>query len=148
MTVRRYETKLATCAICLEPHQECTTPMGGVGLELVVEGKADAFEVCESCVSNMARPFRIDGAQKDADFSGAIPPGTISAKHKTAIARQLSERQRQSQEFQDELEDALDAWRGLTDEQRQSFISQIEGIPFAHPARADVAYWLLKAAAK
>ena len=65
MTVRYYETKLATCSICLEPYQECTRPLGGAGLGLIVEGKADAFEVCESCVRNMAKPF--DGPNFDAE---------------------------------------------------------------------------------
>jgi len=57
MTVRYYETKLTTCAICLEPHQECAHPLGGVGLALIVEGVPVTFDVCESCVRNMAKPF-------------------------------------------------------------------------------------------
>ena len=58
MTVRAYETKLSTCAICLEPHQDCTIPAGGHGLMLSVEGGAlESFAVCESCVHNMLRPF-------------------------------------------------------------------------------------------
>jgi hypothetical protein len=65
MTVRTYEIKLATCVICGEPHQDCSTPLGGHGLRMSVErGDLLRFEVCESCVRNMAKPFTVERAEK------------------------------------------------------------------------------------
>ena len=59
MTVRVYETKFCPCEICLEPN-ECAIPLGGIGLQLIVEGERPPprqFAVCESCVRNMLKPF-------------------------------------------------------------------------------------------